>query len=544
MAMMAGCKVGPNYEKPRMPQADYSDLYPEISSVPDGQHGTISAEVLAQWWQTLNDPLLTELICEGLEGSLDMKSAQASIREARARLGIARAGLLPQLDGSATYERSRSSANMTPQVDQPNAVKNAVTNAVTGVLTNAVNNALGVGGGANPLGGTSAMGSGAGEAVPLEGNYYQMGFDATWEIDIFGGTRRGVEAADADLKAREENLKLVWVSLAAEIALSYTDVRTAQQRLQVARDNLQAQTRTLELLESRLQAGLSDELAVKQAKYNLERTRSTIPTIHTQLESAMNTLAVLTGTMPGTLHKRLRQVAPIPTGTIKTVTGIPANTLRQRPDVRVTERELAAQTARIGEATAELFPKFYLFGSIGWESLDESTLFSSNSLAWGFGPRASWPIFRGGSILNNIEAQNARQVQLLAKYEKTVLTAAKEVRDALMAYAQEQKRRETLKAAVEAAQGAVDISQDKYRNGLTDFNNVLDAQRSLLSFQAELAVSEGAVTTNLIRLYKALGGGWQSISSLAEIHADAKGTAQNKSDGTLPFFPSQQTQSH
>jgi len=513
LALPSCVTVGPDFRKPETRDAKYSDLLPSETDSTDDSQGPITPQVLSQWWETMDDPILTDLIQEALTGSLDIRGAQASIREARARLGIARAGLFPQIDASGVYARSGSSANMTPKVDQPGVVESTVKNAVTSAVMGAVNNAFGVNGGNPQAGNAPAAGNSSAQSMPLEGNYYQAGFDATWEIDVFGGTRRAVEAAGDDLQAQEENLKSVWVSLAAEIALSYINVRTYQQRVQVARDNVHAQTETLEILESRLKSGLSDELAVQQARYNLERTRSTIPTLRTGLESSMNALAVLTGVMPGQLHQRLLDVKPIPSASLKTVTGIPANTLRQRPDVRVAERALAAQTARIGQATAELYPKFYLLGSIGWESLEGDTLFHKESKAWSFGPSVSWPIFHSGSILNNIEAQDALQEQLLARYEKTLLTAAKEVRDALMAYAQEQQRRETLKAGVKAAQAAVDISQDKYKNGLTGFNNVLDAQRSLLSFQETLAVSEGTVSTNLIRLYKALGGGWQSMSS-------------------------------
>jgi multidrug efflux system outer membrane protein len=536
-AAAAGCAVGPNYKAPELPQAHCADLLPGVSSPADASHGAISAETLARWWQSLNDPTLTELIREGVKGSLDLRDAQASIREAQARLWIARAPLFPQLDASGLYLRERASAHLTPEVGQPSAVERAVSSAVTGAITRGVNNTLGVSGGVSPGGSASAAAASAGQRAPVAGNYYQAGFDAAWEIDIFGGTRRSIEAASAELQAQEENLNSVWVSLAAEIAVSYVDVRTAQRRLQVARDNLDAQARTLELLESRQKAGLSDELAVQQARYNLERTRSTIPAIRTDLEGAMNSLAVLTGVMPGTLHERLSEAAPIPTGTLRTVTGIPADVLRQRPDIRVAERALAAQTARIGQATAELFPKFELFGTIGWESLDEATLFSHDSLAWDFGPRFSWPIFHGGSILRNIEVQDALQEQLLARYKKTVLAAVKEVRDSLMAYAQEQERRDTLATGVEAAQAAVEIAQDKYRSGLTDFNNVLDAQRSLLSFQEALALSEGAETTNLIRLYKALGGGWQSLEQNTEDNSQPAHTEEgHRTDatGTLP----------
>ncbi len=507
VANICGCSVGPDYAPPQVLDFDYADLLSDEAQQP------LTTESLTQWWQTLNDPLLTELIHEGLEGSLDLKNAHASIREVRARLGIARAGLLPQLDSTGQYNHNRTSANMTPEVEQPSLIKSAAQTAFQNAVNSSVRDALGMGNNQTQSSSGSSAASGVNQSTPLEGDYYQAGFDATWEIDIFGGTRRSVQAAGADLLAQEENLNSVRVSLAAEIALSYVDVRTAQRRLAVALENLTTQQGTLEILESRQKTGLSDELAVQQARYNLERTRSTIPGIRTDLERAMNSLAVLTGVMPGTLHSRLEEKTPIPTGTLKTVTGIPADTLRQRPDVRVIERQLMAQTARVGVATADLYPKLYLLGSIGWESLNESKLFSSHSLAWSLGPRISWPIFHGGSIRANIEVQNAVLEQLVIQYEKAVLQAAQEVRDALVAYAQEQQRRETLIKAVEAAQTAVDISQDKYKNGLTDFNNVLDAQRSLLSFQGDLAISEGTVTGNLVRLYKALGGGWQAIES-------------------------------
>jgi NodT family efflux transporter outer membrane factor (OMF) lipoprotein len=503
-----------------MARLECSDLLPDDHHADGDVSGELTAERLATWWTTLDDPILAELIQEGLEGSLDMKSAKAVIREAQARLGIARAGLFPQIDASGQYSRSRSSANMTPQIDQPSPLNSSLQSAATAAVSNAVNNALGISGGSGGSPTVSEAGTGDSQSMPLEGNYYQAGLDATWEIDVFGGTRRSVEAANATLLAQEENLKAVWVSLAAEIALSYVDVRSAQRRLEVAEKNLAAQTDTLELLTSRLEAGLADELAVQQARYNVERTRATIPTFRTSLENSMNTLAVLTGTMPGTLHERLAPVRPIPVGSLKLVTGIPANALRQRPDIRVAERRLAAQAAQIGVATADLYPRFFLLGSIGWESLESSTFMSSHSKAWSLSPRVSWPIFHGGSIRSNIEAQKALHEQLLATYEKTVLIAAQEVRDALAAFAQEQRRRDTILVAIDAAQAAEEIAQDKYKSGLTDFNNVLDAQRSLFSFEESLAVSEAGVTANLVRLYKALGGGWQSMDLPSEVSTE------------------------
>ncbi|MHA1567547.1 MAG: efflux transporter outer membrane subunit [Alphaproteobacteria bacterium] len=471
---LTGCMtVGPDFRKPETEKADFSDLLMSGTNNADSSQGPITRQILAQWWKTMNDPILTDLIQKALIHSQDIKAAQASVREARYRLGMSRAGLFPQIDSSGAYVRSQASENMLPD---------------TGA---------------------------EGPKSDLETDFYQAGFDATWEIDIFGGTRRGIEAARADMQAREENLSWVWVSLAGEIARSYIGVRTYQERLRIANANLQTQAETLQLLESRLQSGLSDELAVLQSRYIFERTRSVIPSLNIGLEAAMNALAVLTGAMPGELHALLCEPKPIPVAGLKAVTGIPADTLRQRPDVRLAERQLAAQTARIGQAKADLFPKFHLVGSIGLESLDSETFFQGESKAWSIGPSISWPVFHAGSIRNNVKAQTASQERLLALYEKAVLNAAKEVRDGLTAYALEQKRHEALVAAVQSAQGALQVSLDKYKQGLSDFNNTLDAQRSLLSLQEELAITEGMISDNLVQLYKALGGGWGTMKDEA-----------------------------
>jgi NodT family efflux transporter outer membrane factor (OMF) lipoprotein len=293
--------------------------------------------------------------------------------------------------------------------------------------------------------------------------------------------------------------------------LNYLDLRTYQQRLRIARDNLEAQKETLELIKSRRKAGLSDELALQQARYNLETTRSTVPVLADGLEKTKSNLAVLTGRQATEINDSLDKVKPLPLPEIKTITGIPANSLRRRPDIRSAESRLAAQTARIGEAVSELYPKFNLTGSIGLESIKSSTLFMSESDTYSFGPSFSWPLFQAGAIRENIKAQTAIKEQYIAQYEKTVLEAVKEVKDALIAYAKQQQNYQSLADAVDAARSAVQISRDKYKNGLTDFNNVLDAQRSLFNLQDELALSRGQVTGNLIRLYKALGGGWETM---------------------------------
>ncbi|MGD8549231.1 MAG: efflux transporter outer membrane subunit, partial [Desulfobacterales bacterium] len=341
-----------------------------------------------------------------------------------------------------------------------------------------------------------------------EHKLYSAGFDAGWEVDVFGGIRRSVEAAQANLEATQMDLYDVLVSLLAEVALNYVEVRTFQTALTVTESNIKSQEETYELNRSRYQAGIINELAVQQSLYSLEQARSLIPALQTGLEAAKNRLAVLLGEKPGAVHHELAERKPIPVPPVTVAVGVPAEAMRRRPDIRRAERNLAAQTARVGVATADLYPKFHLIGSIGLESVSTGNLLTPDSRTWSITPGISWNIFRGGAIRQNIKVQSARQEQALIQYESAVLNAQEEVENVLVAYEKQQRRRESLAAATSAAQKAVQLAQDQYKVGLVDFSNVLDAQRSLLSFQDQLAQSNGAVTSNLIRLYKALGGGW------------------------------------
>jgi len=459
MFVLSGCvTVGPDYVRP-----DTSLSATWHSELKEGGliAGEMNPQTPAAWWSTLNDPVLSGLIDRAVSGNLDLKKAKARVREARARRGISQADLFPTLDASGSASWSRSSEN-----------------------------------------------KGTGKTTDL----YSASFDASWELDIFGGVRRSVEASQADLEASYEDLRDVLVSLLAEAALNYVEVRTFQDRLAVAEANLAVQNETCQLTLWRYQAGLSDELAVQQARYNLESTRSQIPTLRTGKEEAMNRIAVLLGEQSGKVHEELKKPVLIPAAPLKVAVGVPADVLRQRPDVRRTERELAAQTARVGVATADLYPKFSLSGSLGLEALSLNGLFSSGTKTATGGSLITWPIFRGGAIRQNIEVQSALQEQTLINYETVVLSALEEVENALAAYAEEQGRRDALRAAEEAAQKAAELAQQKYKSGLTDFNNVLEAQRSLLTFQDQLAQSNGTVTSNFVRLYKALGGGWTSMA--------------------------------
>jgi len=459
ITIISGCvSVGPDYVRPDT--AVYKDWNTPLKS--DSNSKETNTQTLGAWWSTLGDPKLSNLIERTTKGNLDLKKARARIREARARRGVAKAGFFPTLDATGSANRSKGSED-----------------------------------------------SGNGTT----GDLYAVGFDAAWELDIFGGVRRSVEAAQANLEASEEDRRDILVSLTAEVAINYIDVRIYQTRLAVATSNLKTQEETHQLIVWRNQAGLSDELAVQQARLNLESTRSKIPTLRTGLEEAMNRIAVLLGEQPGKVHGELTNQEPIPVAPENVAVGVPADVMRRRPDVRKAERDLASQTAKVGVATADLYPKFKISGTIGLEALSAGNLFTSGSRTYSFGPSITIPLFAGGSIRQNIEIQSAVQEQYLIAYENAVLSALEEVENALAAFREEQSRRQSLIDATDAAKQAAELAKIKYQAGLTDFSNVLDAERSLLSIEDELAQSEGTVTSNLIRLYKALGGGWVSAAN-------------------------------
>jgi NodT family efflux transporter outer membrane factor (OMF) lipoprotein len=462
MLVFGGCAaVGPDYVPPQtlVPESWHTDL-PEGFVDEEECNGT-----LASWWSTLQDPVLEYLLESAVAENLDVKEAHARIHEARARRGVTKADLFPMVDAGGSVRLSRSSEE---------------------------------------------TGSGG------ERKLYVVDFDAAWELDIFGGRRRALEAAEADLQMSEEDLRDVLVSLLAEVALNYVEVRSFQTRLSIALHSLHTQQETFNITQWRFQAGLTTQLDVEQAKYNLAQTQSRIPVFQIGLEQAKNRLAVLLAKPPGFLEDSLAEPKAIPATSMQIAFGVPAEVLRRRPDIRRAERNLAAQSALVGVATAELYPKFSLLGSIGLEALSSDSLFSTGSRTHTIGPSITWSLFNAGAIRNNIAVQSALQKQAFIRYEATVLMAFEEVENALIAYAEEQSRKKSLSQACRAAQQAVDLAQNQYVSGLIDFNTLLDAQRSLLSFQDQLAVSERDAITNLITLYKVLGGGWSFFEPQAK----------------------------
>jgi NodT family efflux transporter outer membrane factor (OMF) lipoprotein len=466
---LAGCAaVGPDYVPPRAaaPAAWHADLQGGLNA-----HAT-DPQMLAQWWKTLNDPVLTQLITQAIAGNRDLVVAQANIRAARASRGIAASALYPTLDANASATRNHSNAQ---------------------------------------IGSAGAR------------DLYTANFDAQWELDVFGGTRRAVEAADADVEASEEQLHDVLVSLLAEVALNYVDVRSLQQQIAVAQQNLTTRSESSDISNWRYQAGLGTALDVEQARYALEQSRAQLPTLRTSLAQAMNQIAVLTGRPPGAVEALLATPAPVPVTPLSLAVGVPADVLRQRPDVRRAERQLAAQTARVGVATAAQYPNFSLLGSIGWEALSAGDLFTPAVRGTTIGANLAQPIFNAGRIRQTIAVQNALQEQALATYESTLLTALQDVEDALVAYAQEQQSRDALRAGAQAAQNAATLALDQYTSGLVDFQVVLETQRALLLLQEQLVISSGQVTADLIRIYKALGGGWTPLRASGQNAATRRG---------------------
>jgi len=452
--ILTGCvTVGPDYVKPDV-KAPQGWNTPEAAG---GGKANASQDSLATWWGNLEDPTLVGLIDTALRNNKDLKQAASRIREARAQRGVAEAGLLPSATASGSYTRTRTENN-------------------------------------SETGSTNEL--------------FAAGLDAGWEIDLFGGLRRATEAAQASYEASREDYLSVYVSLAAEVALNYMDARTLQERLAITEENLKLQTETWELTVNRFKVGLVTQLDVDRAKTNMEQTRASIPSLATSLTAARNRLSTLMGEYPGYVDKTLAEPKELPLVPAEIAVGVPAETLRRRPDVRSAERELAAQTARVGVATADLYPKLSLMGSIGIDASSFAGLFSANNRGFAIGPRFSWNLFNGGAIRSNIEIQNARQEQALLQYEKTILTALEEAENAITAYVNEQKRARSLSDAMASATNSVKLALAQYQSGLIDFQDVLDSQRTYLSVRDSLATSKGAVIANLIRLYKALGGGW------------------------------------
>jgi outer membrane protein, multidrug efflux system len=468
LVSLAACSpVGPDYQapKPAMP-AQWSEASTTVT-------GDQAATILHRWWTLFKDPLLDSLISKAITANPDLKIAETRIREARAQRQFVIAGGLPSVEMGGSYTNSRRSERVASDVHTQ--------------------------------------------------DLFQAHFDAGWEIDLFGGIQRQIEAAEANLAATVEDSRDVQVSLTAEVAQSYLELRASQHRLAIARENSRTQEQTLALVRNKLQIGLGSELEVAQAETLLAQTTAQIPGLEAGAAQAMHQLALLLGQLPHSLKAELAApgtpTLPVPPRLPAT---LPSELLRQRPDIRSAERQLAAATATVGAATSELFPRFSLSTLIGVQSLSLDDLITKSSRFWSAGPAMRWPLFDGGSTRALIEISEARRARAHVVYEKTVLAALAETENALVALDRERATRQLLYEAVNASQRAVVIARGQYKAGITTFLNVLQGENSLYQNQDKLAQSDQRLALDMIALYKALGGGWQEtpLPSTAAIPSD------------------------
>jgi outer membrane protein, multidrug efflux system len=439
----------------RPPDAALPEIAVPAAWSADAAPAAASNASLVDWWQRFDDPLLATLVSQALQANTDVRSAQAALRQARALRDVAAAGLLPSVGGSASAQRSKS--------------------------------------GDNPA-----------------GSQFRTGFDASWEPDVFGAGRNSLNASEADAQASAARLGDTRVSIAAEVAVTYMQLRGAQARLAIARDNLASQLQTLQITDWRVQAGLVTSLEAQQARASVEQVRAQIPSLETSVAQSQHALAVLTGQPPRALQAQLDAVGAVPRAADDLALSIPAETLRQRPDVRAAELQVSAAAARVAVADAARYPSFQLSGSIGLSALTLSGLSGGAALASALLGSVSVPIFDGGAASAQVRSQEAALDQARLAYQAAVLTALKDVEDALVSLRGNRERLLRLQNAAQAANNAALLAQQRYSSGLIDFQTVLETQRTLLSTQDSVASTTAELGADHVRLYKALGGGWRN----------------------------------
>ncbi len=455
--LVSGCKVGPDFKPPAPPP-----LKGVFEQSAPGE--TLPRENLASWWMAFGDPVLDDLVREAYRNNRNLREAALRVCEARARVGVARGEWFPQFDAIGQESFRDISENASPFVS----------------------------------------------SAPRRGgfNFYSLGFDSTWEIDLFGKIARTVEASSAEFWAERDAFRDVQITLLADVASNYVVTRVLQQRLEIARRNLKLQENTLELVRRRGESGLAGQLDQAQAQTTVSSTAATIPTLLQQQIEATNRLAVLLGRVPSREVARRVGEGSLPEARDVLGVGVPADLLRRRPDIRRAAAEVAAATARIGVITAEKYPVATIRGTISVDSRLLATLFTDASLAHSIGPSIRWNVLNFGRLNNAIAAQRAACQASCVRYEQTVLVAVEEVENGLAAFHNEQLRVAELARGVEAAKLAVRVSAVRYERGLASFQRVVDTQRQLLTLEDQYATSRGTVLLNLIRVYKALGGGW------------------------------------
>lgn len=501
--LTSGCiKVGPDFTQPPAPVAEQW-LQAQDSRFKAAQESS------AAWWTVFNDPVLNRLVEEAYQQNLGLQIAGLRILEARAQLGIATGNLYPQ--------QQQFGASV----------------ATLGASKNAANTISG----------------------DLDYKELNTGFTAGWELDFWGKFRRGVEAADAQFLAAIANYDDVMVTLTAEVARSYILMQTLAERTRLSEESAAIQERSLEIAENRFDGGLVTELDVQQARTLLANTRAAIPRYRTEYRKVQNALSILLGLPPKDLSQQLmtESKAVIPKPPAEVAVGVPADLLRRRPDVRRAELQAAAQSALVGVSKADLYPHFTLIGSIGLQASDSplsraggsslSDLFDRQSFTYFAGPSLTWDLFNYGRIKNQVRVQDARLQQLVVNYQNTVLNASREVEDAMTGFLEDQIQSRYLVDAVNASKRSVEISSLQYGEGLTDYQRVLDAQRSLTRDQDALATVQGSVAINLVNMYQALGGGWEVRAGQDYVKPDTQEQMAERTDwGGLLDGPEEEKQ--
>jgi NodT family efflux transporter outer membrane factor (OMF) lipoprotein len=482
--MLSGCTLGPDFKRPDWASPASWFAGPKEAVKP--ARSTPAAEPIdAAWWSLFKDPILTGLEKRVAAENLDVKTAAIRMSESRAQLGVARAALFPTLNGNASYTRELASEN-----------------GVFGLIPTAA--------GANGANGATGNSTGGIQGTGLKPfDLYQGGFDSTWEVDLWGGVRRSVESASATSDAAKETERSVLLSSLAEVARDYMQLRGTQAQLSIARENVRTARQSLNLTQQRAAGGVTTDLDVANASAQLRTTLAQIPTLEQQEAQTINALSLLLGQPPNALRAELVTAKSIPPVPPRVPVGLPSELARRRPDIRQAEAQLHAATADIGVAEANFYPSLSLTGSFGLQSLQFKNAFNLNSKQYALGPGLTIPIFEGGQLRSTLQLRKAQQQEAAVNFQKTVLQAWHDVDNALTAYQAEQTRRDELVGAVAENRRALGLAQSRYQQGVADFLTVLVAQTNLLAAEQQLASSTTTVSSNLVALYKALGGGWE-----------------------------------
>jgi NodT family efflux transporter outer membrane factor (OMF) lipoprotein len=494
---MGGCTVGPDFHEPTpwwSPASWISRAEPKTAvSEP------VAEPIDAEWWKLFHDPQLTALERRVTRSNLDVRVASIRLAESRAQLGIARAAEFPTLNGNANYSREAQSAN--------------------GVLALVPGSSGSPGTGSNGLGGTqtgvpvSGIAGGSSSSIATLSapfNLYQYGFDASWELDLWGRVRRSVESSSATVTASEEAQRGTLLTTLAELARDYIQLRGTQADIATDQRNLQTARQSLKLTQDRYAGGLTTELDVANAAAQVATTQSLLPPLQQREAELINAISLLLGEQPKALQTALATPKPIPPVPPRVPVGLPSELARRRPDIRQAEAQLHGATADVGVAVADFYPSFSLSGSVALQGLKPKNLTDWASRTYAFGPSITLPIFEGGRLRSTLQLRSQEQQEAAINYQRTVLQALHDVDNALTAYNAEQRRRSQLAQAVAHNRRALELAQQRYTQGVIDFLTVLDTERNLLSTELQLDDSTTNVSTNLVQLYKALGGGWES----------------------------------